>query len=303
MKKKIIFILAGLILVAGIGYFVMFYLLANDPKGKIAKLQQKHKGYEELKVFESRYRFGIMDTTTKRLAQHITFDKNGKILTEEIFPPSQQTFGQATIGNIFDILGVNYLNPIEFNRRYFLGEGKKIVYSYNSENKLIQQTEYNSNDKKIIARVSNSYEDGLLRESNILYTKDSSTLFYTYDDKENEISYIRYTKDSTVLERSSSYNEYNDKNQLVEQRSLITSVNKFGNAGDSIIIIITYKYENNILSEYTRIGMFRGSEPSISIYQLTYDENGLLTQRTKYNTSAVTEVAFIYEYKQPIEYP
>ena len=152
-------------------------------------------------------------------------------------------------------------------------------------------------NEKIITKVFNSYEDGLLSQANVLYIKDSSTILYTYDNHENETAYVRYKKDSTILERSSSYNEYNDKGQLVEQRGLITPINQLGKASDSIIIIMTYKYENNVLSEYTRIVIFNKNEPLVGVYQLTYDDNGLLTQRIKYGTSGTPEIAFIYEYK------
>jgi len=309
--KKIIIIVGVLVLLAGLGYVAKIFYLDKQPKNRVATLRGKYKGYSELKVFEAHYKFGVVDNETKKLYQFITFNKKGNIVSEEFYIPYSNTL-------IYSV-GVN---PIYPNKKTITEQNKnnsiRILYSYDRNNRLIKSSHYDAKSNELIAtiqhtyssnksessafmewigeKILNSYDHDLLVKSTVFYSKDTSMVVYTYDENENEVSYIKYDKDSVMFERSSSYNSYTKNNQLKEVRGLITSIDEFGNPCDSIITVTTYSYNQNILEDCTDIVMIQHNEPIVRIYKFVYDEHGMLIERITYNQSGQQIGVLLYDY-------
>ena len=271
--KKIIFIFVALIVALSIAYFVLYYFFDTDlleyvldnQKGRADELRAKREGYTELKVFEYKYKFGVMDPETQTLIQHITFDTTGNILNEEFFLP----YGKI-----------------------------KALYAYDKHSNPIQRNEYRLESIELLSKTFHTYKRGKLKTS-ITYFPDSSMSVRTYDENETEFTYIKYNKDSMILERLSNVNIYNDKNQIVEQRSLLTTtttINTLGIAYDSIITITEFSYENNLLTSYSTIVLRDNTQTSFDIFRLNYDDNNFLVQKIMYNKSNEPIQAVVYEY-------
>lgn len=120
--------------------------------------------YKEFKVYEYIYKHGNIDSSSKKLLQHITLDNEGKILTNI---------------SLYD----------------------KQVYKYNNANRLIEINHYNTSGKKH-KRVWKYHNDTILLEKT--YSTNKYKDVTKYDNKGNEIYYIQHVNNKLTSESNTT---------------------------------------------------------------------------------------------------
>ena len=279
--KKIIFLFIVVIV------FILQLALCfsqSDDKDRIKRI-----GYKEMRAYSYKCSLDGIDESTRKLFYSETFDEQGNIITR-IVP-----VGRTKYMYFFKYDRNNNLINKQFMDEY---DGLSITYKYNSENKLIELVEHNPNGISINREESIKYnKKGIMIEKTVR-TPQKDNIYktnYKYDENENEISSTEHNRNSILIGKSNTTNEYNDKNQLINKTRLYHRVTSSGTNYDSTITVSTYTYDDvgNMITYYTTI-----TAPSGSFYDnYDYEYKTFLLTKAKCTTTLPNNTGYIKRWK------